>query len=351
MSNNENIEGQFVGAPSASLATATNIVDQCAHAGLVPFIKGSPGLGKSAIVHAFANKHNLELIDLRLSQCDPTDLQGFPSTEGGRSTYAPPSYIPLASDEKPANKAGWLLFLDEFNSADRSVQRAAYKLVLDRMVGQHHIHKNVVMVCAGNLDDDNAITEELSSALQSRLVHLKTHVDLDEWLEWARHSNVDTRVTSFLSFKPELLHKFDPDSPDVTYPCPRTWEFVHKYMKSKTGLTDADRIALGGMIGQGAATEFDAFLDVHQSLPKLKDILANPETVKVPDEPSVLYALTGALGAGANDKNLTDMVKFIARMPIEFTITTFREICSRNKDLAQHQAITAWKLNNTHILG
>ena len=41
---------------------------------IVPFIEGSPAIGKSSIVHQIAKQYNLKVIDLRLSQCDPTDL-------------------------------------------------------------------------------------------------------------------------------------------------------------------------------------------------------------------------------------------------------------------------------------
>lgn len=43
-------------------------------AGHVPMLKGSPGVGKSDIISKLADDHKLKVIDLRLSQCDPTDL-------------------------------------------------------------------------------------------------------------------------------------------------------------------------------------------------------------------------------------------------------------------------------------
>ena len=42
--------------------------------GLVPFIKGAPGLGKSDMAKSIAANRDLHVIDIRLSQCDPTDL-------------------------------------------------------------------------------------------------------------------------------------------------------------------------------------------------------------------------------------------------------------------------------------
>ena len=39
---------------------------------------GPPGIGKSSIVAEVAAKHELQLVDLRLSQLAPTDLRGLP---------------------------------------------------------------------------------------------------------------------------------------------------------------------------------------------------------------------------------------------------------------------------------
>lgn len=275
---------------------------------------------------------------------------GFPQVQAGRAHYAPPSYIPLEGDQVPAGKNGWLLFLDEFNSADRSVQKAAYKLVLDRMVGQSHVAENCFMVCAGNLETDNAIVEELSSALQSRLVHIHIHVDTNEWLEWARSTGMDSRITSFIAFKPDMLHKFKPDSPDVTYPCPRTWEFTSRLIQPMTTLDNLSKVMLGGTIGEGGAVEFAAFTKVIGELPTINDIIKNPHGIPVPSEPSILYALTGSIGSNATDKNLTQLMAFIERMPIEFSVITLREIFARSPALASEQCIVDWRTKYASVL-
>lgn len=333
---------------AVSLKTAESMIERCIRAKLVPFVQGSPGLGKSAVVRELAKTYNLKLLDVRLAQVEPTDLNGFPHIADGRSSYAPPTYLPLEGDELPVDAAGkpmngWLLFLDEFNSADRDVQKASYKLILDRMVGEHHIHKNVAMVCAGNLATDNAIVEEMSTALQSRLVHMVTEVSAEEWLEWARSHNIDARITSFIAFKPDLLYHFQPDSPDATFPCPRTWEFANALLQHQTPLTPLDVTLLKGTIGTGAAVEFSTFAEIADSLPKLSDILANPETLEMPAEPGVLYAMTGAIGSAANDQNIDDLMKFVVRMAPEYTITTLREMLARNPQLEHTTAVTNWK--------
>ena len=95
-------------------------------AGIVPMLEGSPGCGKSQVVHQIADAYNLKLIDLRLSQCDPTDLSGFPTIIGGKKAdYMPMAHFPIEGDPIPDGYAGWLLFLDEFNSAPNAIQAAA----------------------------------------------------------------------------------------------------------------------------------------------------------------------------------------------------------------------------------
>lgn len=53
---------------------ATSMIKKYLQSRLVPMVTGSPGIGKSAIVHQIAQEFGLKVIDLRLSQCDPTDL-------------------------------------------------------------------------------------------------------------------------------------------------------------------------------------------------------------------------------------------------------------------------------------
>jgi MoxR-like ATPase len=56
------------------MSEAFDCVSRTIRKQLVPMLVGSPGAGKSALIHSVAKHYNLKLIDVRLSQCDPTDL-------------------------------------------------------------------------------------------------------------------------------------------------------------------------------------------------------------------------------------------------------------------------------------
>lgn len=325
------------------ISQATRMITKGIKAHIAPFLKGSPGTGKSQIVHQIAAHYNLAVIDLRLSQCDPTDLAGFPTIVNGKADYMPMKHFPIEGDPLPAGKSGWLLFLDEANSAPPAIQAAAYKLVLDRMVGSYHLHKNVAIVLAGNREDDGAIVQPLSTALQSRLMHMELVVDPGEWDEWATTvGDIDYRITSYIKYKPGNLYTFKADHQDDTYACPRTWEFASRLLK-QSNEGDADLLPLlAGTLSEGVAREFVSFCKIHEQLLKPHEILANPTGVKVPTEPSILFALTGSLAHNITLDNADDLMKFITRLPVEFQVVCLREVVRRNKAMMSHKAIQAW---------
>jgi len=248
--------------------------------------------------------------------------------------------FPVAGDPLPKDCDGWLLFLDEFPSASRAVQAAAYKLVLDKMVGQHELHPNVAIVCAGNKASDKAIVNSLSTATQSRLVHLELNVSLKDWTEWASANGIDSRIIGFLNYKTSLLHKFDPNHQDKTFPCPRTWSFASALSKGET-VTIADLPLFAGVVGQGAAQEFIAFAELYQSLPKIEEIIKSPESVNLSDEVSIRYAIATYVADHISEDNASQVCQFLDRLQVEMQVVAYRLAATRrqavvaNKDIYQ----------------
>ena len=320
---------------------------------LTPMIVGSPGIGKSDIVKSVAKKHNLKLIDMRLAQSDPTDLNGFPTLQqdGKRMDYAPPMTFPLHDmDNIPKGYDGWLLFLDEINAAPPSIQAAAYKLVLDRQIGAHNLHKNVAIVCAGNKATDKAIVNRLSTAMQSRMVHLNLSVDTESWLTWANVNNIDHRIISFIKYRPELLHKFNPSHADDTFASPRTWEFVSKIINKTEAFTFIDHAVLVGTVGEGPATEFKAFCAVYKDLPTIEEMLESPGTVTIPNEPGHQYAMTTLISHNANDATIKALMQITKKLPIEFQVVVLKDIYAITPELKNNKLIQDWIANNSDKL-
>jgi len=330
--------------PSAMFTTIVRILK----AGLVPYVEGSPGVGKSDIMRSIAKQLRLKVIDLRLSQCDPTDLMGFPNVQGTKARYVPMETFPIKGDSLPVEMDekgtithtydGWLLFLDELPSAPRAVQAAAYKLILDKMVGQHPLHSCVAIMSAGNKATDKAIVNSMSTAIQSRLVHMELAVSLNDWSQWASENGIDSRIIGFLNYKPGLLHKFSPDHTDKTFPCPRTWAFTSRLSKEQA-VTMTDLPLYAGVVGQGAAQEFITFAELYQSLPKIEEIVRSPQTVAIAGEISIRYAIATYVADHIDEKNAEAVVHFLDRLDVEMQVVAYRLAVNRKNALVANQSI------------
>jgi len=341
-----------------TLSQAAPYVKDCFQAGLVPMLRGSPGLGKSAMTHAVAASMNLFIIDARFAGYDPTDINGFPSLDEvkGIAKYYPLETFPLDDWELPTNEktgqpyAGWLLLMDEFNSAPPAVQAASYKLVLDRQVGQRKLHPAVHMIAAGNLDGDGAITHEMSTALISRVINFQIRPDLKSWLEWAHPTGIHSLITSYLEFRTGNFYTFDADEPNQPFACPRTWEFVHKLMDvwASNGESISTKLPiLIGTLGSGVALDFKAFAAIRGNLPSKAEILGNPDSAPVPTDLGPLYALTGALADWAEDGNIEAIIKYTSRMrPADFQVTAMRNLNARHEKFKTHPAMVKWMMDN-----
>ena len=320
-------------------------------AGLTPMVSSSPGMGKSDIIRTIANTFKLKVIDFRVSQCEPVDMQGYPGVTNGRMTFHIQEYFPIEGDTVPTGYDGWLLFLDEFNSGNKQTEAAAYKLILDREVYKYKLHPRCLIAAAGNLTTDRAIVNTQSTATTSRLTHYRMRVDHNVWVDWANAHGVDHRIISLIKFKPELLHRFDTSTSELTFPCPRTWEFASKVIKNKPKVDLITKTRLAGTIGEGAAVELATYSEIYQNLPTIEQILSNPKSGwKVPKEPSEQYAVTTMLAHNCTNDNIEKIVIAINRLPVDFQVITFKDIYKRSPQLKGHSVIKQWVAKNSSII-
>ena len=321
-------------------------------ADLVPMVTSSPGMGKSDIIREIAKQFRLKIFDMRMSQCEPVDMQGYPgTTDNGRMTFFAPEYFPLEADPVPEGYDGWLLFLDEFNSGHKQTEAAAYKLILDRAVDIHKLHPRCMIICAGNLSTDRAIVNTASTATTSRLVHRRLRIDHNIWIDWANGNDIDHRIISLIKFKPPLLHKFDVNTAEVTYPCPRTWEFASRMIRSKPDIDNLTKVRLAGTVGEGAAVELATYASIYKSLPTISQILADPQAGwRVPTEPSEQYAVTTMLSHNINEENIDKIMIAVGRLPTEMQVVTFKDIYKRAPELKSHDLIKEWISKNASVI-
>jgi len=251
---------------------------------------GPPGVGKSQMIAQVAESHSVPLIDIRLSQMEPSDLRGIPFKVKDMVEWAVPAMLP---NVKKHGENG-ILFLDEITSAPPSVSAAAYQLILDRKLGDYEVPKGWAIFAAGNRQGDRGVTYSMPAPLANRFSHYEVDINLDDWVAWAYAHEIDERIIAFLRFRQDLLFEFDAAQNPVAFPSPRSWEFAHRALKKFDVQHELLMGALQACVGKAAGIELKAFIDSLDQMPDL-DAIVNGEEVPTPKEIDLQYAVATAL--------------------------------------------------------
>lgn len=293
-------------------------------AGENPFVHGPPGIGKSSIIRQVALQMERQVLDVRAVTLDPTDLRGLPHVNGdGLAHWCPPAWLPHDPESTD------IIFMDELPLAPPMVQNSALQLVLDRRVGEYVVPKNVLICAAGNRVTDRSGVHSIPMALRNRFCHFLLEVDNADWLSWAVTNALDTRVINFIRSKPAALFNFDPTRNDNSFPTPRSWHFVSKLIKKCPPAYMRQVVA--SAVGHGAAGEFMAFVKIYQDLPDVGTVLKDPDRAEVPSDPSVCYAMCGALVEylAQHPDNAATWSQYVVRLRREYTALVLRDGIAR----------------------
>ncbi|MCR4470105.1 ATP-binding protein [Burkholderia sp. SCN-KJ] len=302
-------------------------------------ITGRPGIGKSDIVEAATEEAEHDLLISHPVVEDPTDSKGlpFPSADG---THA--RFLPFGDLERALSAARPLVwFFDDLGQASPAVQAAKMQLLLARRIGEHQLPDCVTFVAATNRRSDNAGVSGILDPLISRFAAVvELEATVDDWTTWAIRQNVLPELIAFLRFRPDLLWEARSSRDIVASASPRKWGFLAKTMPAVSADLLPDAIC--ATVGEGAGAELISFLSIYRALPSVDAILLDPSRGAIPDEPSILYALTAALAHKASDGNFERVLQYADRLADtgkrEFTAVLVRDSIARTPDLQSHHA-------------
>jgi hypothetical protein len=310
-------------------------------------IWGAPGVGKSQIARRVADDLGFAFLDVRALQLDPVDFRGLPRIAENATEWVPPKFLPTAGKG--------ILFLDELTSAPQMTQAACYQLVLDRKLGEYILPDGWVVIAAGNQASERGVHFSMPRPLRNRFVHLHLDADITDWCRWAVSSGVRPEIIAFLRFKPDLLHDGDATLDQNAWPTPRSWEMASNVLNGaskQTGSAKAEIEAqlLEGTIGPATTAEFVGFLRLFRQLPSIDEILLNPETAPLPDDPSAQIAIATALGRAMSDQSITKGVKYLNRMPTEMRVLTMRDAAARDRAITHTPEFVRFGVEHAEVI-
>jgi len=209
------------------------------------------------IVIQSAKDCNLKINYINLSVIERPDLAGYPdmNAQGDIVTFKSPYFLPTLSDnEKPDS----IILFDEVDKAPPEVIAPLLEILQFKKINGKRI--NVVSsILTGNLIDEGANSNMISSALLDRGAKYILSFNFDKWIDWAKAHDVHDLILGFLRSNPEFACG---KTNDTTYanPSPRGWTLASDALlqAKKLKIVDIDSVTqiISGFVGSEAGIRF-----------------------------------------------------------------------------------------------
>jgi hypothetical protein len=314
------------------------------------FVAGPVGVGKSECTAQVVEELGFEMRDIRLSLLDATDLRGLPTIDKDKkeTVWTKPTFLPPEDYDKDV-----LLFFDEFNTANKSMQNACLQLMLDRQIGEYKLPERTRVMCAGNRLQDGGFVSRLSSAMNNRFVHIEFEPNLDDWKVWAYKKKVNPLIVGYHNYtKGEHLHNYKEDVDNKAFASPRTWYFTHEILAM--GLENGTLYeALKGTIGEGAGSEFYGYMKIYKDLPKPADILEKGKDI-LPKDSNIAYALVSALINHVLEKKeyIHRLIQYSLKLQKEFSVVLVKDLLKTElkNETVSSPSFDSWVKENKDVV-
>ena len=306
---------------------------------------GPPGVGKTDAAWQIGAALGRHVHDWRTNLRDPVDARGLPvaDLQNNVARWLRPNDLPFEGSEFPDDT---ILFLDEINAGNPSMQAVAMQLVHERRIGEHRLKPGVDIIAAGNRLSDRGVAQRMPTTLANRFAHLEVEPDTEAVIVHANATGWNPMVVVTLRLRPELVHQM-PEKDPRAFPTPRAWEAVSRIADAPEKLRFA---AVAGIVGDGPAAEFEAVARVFSKIPPIEIILNAPDTTPVPDDLSARYAIATAIARHARPQNFAAVIKYADRMPKEFGVLAVVDAVRRDATLTACPAYVDWSIRNKEVL-
>ncbi|SDI38211.1 ATP-binding protein [Desulfosporosinus hippei] len=271
-------------------------VDLVLSTGEVPLIVGESGIGKTALAQEIAQKNQWSLIVINGNLLKEGEIGGLPTIESyqgvngnadpreKKATVYAVHHKLREIDEEIAQGKTVLLFIDEINRCEHTVQQELMNLILNREINGYKLPEGVKILAAMNpsskygSDFDYQVVD-MDAAQENRFVWLSMEPDYQQWMDWALEAGIEDKVVEFISTFPDYLHKINEDDLRAT---PRSYERISSsykiYMENKDSIPRSVFLnVVKGNVGRLIAEEFVSFVESdYPSLITYEEVFSEP---------------------------------------------------------------------------
>ena len=289
-------------------------------------LQGQPGIGKSAILQTLAK----QLPEYYCTYVDVTTLDlgdtAMPVVDRDQmvTNYAPNARFGLGRQQsKPV-----LIMLDELPKASRPVLNMLLPLMLEHRLGDRVLPAGSIVCGTGNLASDG-VGDNIPAHAYNRMTVVRVqNPSADDWIkDWAIPAGLATEVLAFAKQFPTAFHCyadlgaeernpyiFDPRVGNVKAFCsPRSLTKASHLVRARDRLGDSLLPFLAGTIGEAAARDMEALINLSDQLPAYADVVANPKTCKLPSGAGAYFIMAFMLAGRISKDDANQVLDYIDR--------------------------------------
>jgi len=289
-------------------------------------LRGQPGVGKSSILATlgkdlpdyqvcYIDCANLDLGDLAMPVIDRENMT---------TSYAPNVRFGVGKNQtRPV-----VLMLDELGKASRPVMNMLLPTILEHRVGDVPLPTGSIVFATTNLDTDGVGDNIPAHAYNRMTVTNLANPSPDQWIEWASDNEITPEVMAFAKQYPQVFdcyadldakaknpYIFNPVTGNIKAYCsPRSLEKASNIIKMRNILGDATLPALAGTVGEAAARDMDALINLSDQLPLFETITKDPFKAKVPTSAGALFILAFMMASRVDAKTIDAVMDYADRM-------------------------------------
>ncbi|MFM7008070.1 MAG: ATP-binding protein [Betaproteobacteria bacterium] len=289
-------------------------------------LRGTPGIGKSSILQTLER----ELPDYQICYIDVANLDlgdlGMPVIDKDTmvTNYAPNARFGVGKGQsRPV-----VLMLDELGKASRPVLNMLLPVILEGRIGDVPLPTGSIVFGTTNLDTDGVGDNIPAHAFNRMTVVTVANPSADEWIDWASGHNIAPEVMAFAKQYPQVFdcyvdlakgdknpYIFNPMTGNVRAFCsPRSLAKASNIIKQRSVLGSALIPALIGTVGEAAARDMEALVNLADQLPLFETIVKDPAKAKVPDSVGALFILAFMLAGRVDQDSLDSVMEYAERM-------------------------------------
>lgn len=332
-------------------------------AGVAVMLWGDTGIGKTEVVRWIGESMNAYLCDFRTNLHESVDARGIPVPDmaAKRTIWLLPEFLPFVGNEtsnggKFPSDRPIILFCDEVNACSQSMQTVAMQLINERRVGEHELMPNVFILCAGNYTTNGGVAKAMATTLANRMAHLDLIPDHESFRANAIRRQFHAAIVAYIDWQKQngsnVLHTRE-SSDGRTFCSPRSWEMLSKVLlacdESAPDFADERLDLATAIIGEAQAVSFDAFCLVKDQIPRLSEIVSNPDSCRIPQNIAACFLLSGMISHNASRTNLSAIIRYAARMGREFEMRTCEDAFTRHPELKESAEYIAFSIANQDI--